>query len=76
VDDPAVLAEQIPLATTLATGTRVALPPIAWRRRGALGRILGPGKVAVGRAARCTALIVRGYVDIGADDGSAWGFAR
>jgi hypothetical protein len=31
--------------------------------------------VPVSRATRCTALLLRGYVDVAADAGAAWGFS-
>jgi hypothetical protein len=75
LSDPSAVATQIPAAGGLAARTRVSVLPTALRRSGVLGRILGPREVPVGRAARCTALLVRGYVDVAADDTSAWGFA-
>jgi hypothetical protein len=75
LSDPTAVARQIPLASDLAARTRVSVLPTASRRRGVLGRLLSAREIPVGRAARCTALLLRGYVDIGADETSAWGFA-
>ncbi len=72
---PAAVAGQIPLASTLAPGTRVVVRASATRRGGVLGRLLGPRREPVPRSTACTALLVRGYVDIGADDAGAWGVA-
>ena len=74
---PEGVAAQLPHATTMPSGTlvfvlgkAVAVRPF-WR--------LLARDVAVPRAARCSALLARGYVDIGADDVSgddlAWGAA-
>lgn len=75
VDEPSVVAQQLPVASTLAPRTRVVVPSTATRRGGVLRRLLGQQRVPVSRAARCTALLVRGYVDIGANDEDAWGYA-
>lgn len=72
-EDFAALATQLPLASTLPPRTVVAVPAVAVRRRRFLRGVLGDRKVTVSRAARCTALLLRGYVDVHADDGSAWG---
>ncbi|HEX8794494.1 MAG TPA: hypothetical protein VF765_26295 [Polyangiaceae bacterium] len=74
-EDFAALASQLPLASTLPPRTVVAVPAVAVRRRRFLRGVLGDRKVPVSRAARCTALLLRGYVDVHADDGSAWGFS-
>jgi hypothetical protein len=80
VADPTEVAEQIPRATELRAGTPVLVLGAAVRGRGVL-RWLGMGTVPVPRAARCTALIARGYVHVGAgrDDESgadiAWGIS-
>ena len=73
------VAEQLPQASTLPSGTAVyVLGGAASDKR--LWRLLGR-TVAVARAARCTALLIKGYVDIGAgvDDVTgvdlAWGSA-
>jgi hypothetical protein len=79
VDDPASVASQVPLASSLPPATTVFLlggalsaqPVLRW-----LGRT-----VPVRRATRCAALISRGYVEVGAalDEASrmdlAWGFS-
>ena len=71
--DASALARQIPEASTLAPRTKVTVLATATRRGGLLRRLLGDARVPVTRATRCTALLVRGYVDIGADAGRAWG---
>lgn len=73
LEDPSAVAKQLPAPGTLAPGTRVVVPAAATRKGGVLRRLLGPRTVTVSRAARCTALLARGYVDIGADDEAAWG---
>jgi hypothetical protein len=78
VADPAEVAEQIPRAAELRAGTPVFILAAAVRGRGML-RWLGMRTVPVPRAARCTALLARGYVHVGAgtDDVTgadiAWG---
>jgi hypothetical protein len=74
-EDFAALAAQLPLASTLPPRTAVAVPAAALRRRRFLRGLLGDRKVVVPRATRCTALLVRGYVDVTADDRAAWGFS-
>jgi hypothetical protein len=73
VEVPAAVAQQIPEASTLAAGTKVSVPPQATRQGGVLRRMLGGTHVAVPAWARCTALLVRGYVRIGAAGDAAWG---
>jgi hypothetical protein len=75
----ASVAEQVPRASTLPSGASVfVLGGAASDRR--LWRLLGR-RFPVTRASRCTALLVRGYVDIGAGvdevsgDDLAWGSA-
>jgi hypothetical protein len=75
LESVAAVALQIPLARTLAARTPVVVLGAAVRRRGMLGRWLGDKSVPVARAVRCTALLVRGYVDVGADATRAWGYA-
>jgi hypothetical protein len=75
VEEPAAVASQIPLASTLPPGTRVVVPSTATRRGGVLRRLLGPRGVPVPRSTGCTALLARGYVAIGADADGAWGYA-
>ncbi len=74
VTSPAEVAAQIPEPSTLPPGAAVVLGPLATRKRGALGRLLGDGKTKVPLSARCTALLARGYVELGADGEVAWGF--
>jgi hypothetical protein len=64
-DDPADVAGQIPHASELPPATPVFVLGGAVRGRGVLRR-LGVWTVPVPRAARCTALLVRGYVSVGA----------
>jgi len=75
VEEPGAVAGQIPHASTVSPGTRVVVLATATRRGGVLRRLLGPRRVPVPRSTRCTALLVRGYVAIGADDDGAWGYA-
>jgi len=75
LEDASAVARQLPTATTLAPGARLAVLAVAVGRDGLLRRLLPPRKVPVPRAALCTALVVKGYVDVGADARSAWGFA-
>ena len=77
--DVAAIASALPDPTTLEPGTRVSVlgtpkeaPSLATRLFAALGRGKAPG---VPCAWRCTALVARGYVKVGAADGRAWGFA-
>jgi hypothetical protein len=63
--DPAQVAAQIPRATELLADTPVFVLGAAVRGRGVL-RWLGMRTVPVPRAARCTALVARGYVRVGA----------
>jgi len=74
-EDFAALASQLPHASTLPSRTVVALPAVAVRRRRFLRGVLGDSKVNVSRATRCTALLLRGYVDVAADAAAAWGFS-
>jgi hypothetical protein len=81
VHDVAAVAAQLPDPSTIARGAPVVVlanavhVPEGWRR------FLGTRRVAVPRATRCAALLVRGYVDIGASPEAAaagdltWGFA-
>lgn len=75
VESPAAVATQIPHADTLAAGSAVVVGAVAVRKRGALGRLIGDGHVKVSRAARCTALLARGYVAIEADGEDVWGLS-
>ncbi len=72
-EDVSAVASQIPDPKTLPPRTRVTVPAIATRGGGLLRRLLGETKVPVSRAIRCTALLVRGYVGVGADTERAWG---
>jgi hypothetical protein len=74
-EDFAALASQLPHASTLPPRTAVAVPAVAVRRRSFLRGVLGDRKVSVSRSTRCTALLLRGYVDVAADAGAAWGFS-
>jgi hypothetical protein len=76
--DVADIAQQLPDPSTLPEGTRVLVQPDATRGGGAWLRLVGRATTPVPRAARCAALLVRGYVGIGAGaDGKAtdvaWG---
>jgi hypothetical protein len=66
VDDAASVALQLPAAANLPEGALVLVSGVALRSGGVLGRLFGGGGVAVSRAARCGALVARGYVDVGA----------
>lgn len=71
----------LPDPETLAPGTQVLVPETA-PRAGRLARFFGAlgGGGGVTRSLRCSALVARGYVDVGAafDDATrtdvAWGF--
>jgi len=69
-ESPASVAEQIPHADTRPAGSVVVLGPIATRKR---GRLIGDARVKVPKAARCTALLARGYVGIAAEGDDVWG---
>lgn len=73
LEDASAVALQLPDPATLVPGARVNVLASATRRGGVLRRLLGPSRVPVTRATRCTALLIRGYVTIGADDEQAWG---
>jgi hypothetical protein len=75
IEVPAAVATRIPNASTLPPQTRVTVSRTATRRASVLRRLLGQKSVPVPRASLCTALLLRGYVDIGADDDVAWGLA-
>jgi hypothetical protein len=75
VDEPSALASQLPHAGTVPPGTRVVVSATATRRGGVLRRLLGGGSEPVPRSSACTALLVRGYVGLGADADGAWGHA-
>lgn len=59
------IVAQIPRATSLPPRTPIVLLGLAVRAPGVWGRLLGAGTVRVTRASRCTALLARGYVDVG-----------
>ncbi|MDP9000715.1 MAG: hypothetical protein M3O46_11455 [Myxococcota bacterium] len=79
-EDPALVAAQIPAAEDLPPRTQVFILGGAARGAG-LARWFWPRAVSVPRAARCAALVARGYVAVGAgiDDTSgtdvAWGLS-
>jgi hypothetical protein len=73
VESPASVATQIPHADTLIAGSAVVVGAVAVRKRGALGKLIGDAHVKVSRAARCTALVARGYVGVGAEGDEVWG---
>jgi hypothetical protein len=60
------VAEQIPSADALPGGTPVVILGTAARRGPLWRRLLGGRGILVTRASRCTALIARGYIDVGA----------
>ncbi len=72
-ESPASVAAQIPHADTRPAGSVVAVAPVATRKRGALGRLIGDAHVKVPKVARCTALLARGYVGIAAEGDDVWG---
>lgn len=59
-----VKLEDLPEASTLASGTRVVVLPEAARGKGLLAAFT---KKTHARSARCSALLLRGYVGIGAE---------
>jgi len=61
----AAILAQVPGATTLPPRTPIVLFGAAIRTGRAWRRFLGAGTVRVPRAARCTALVALGYVDVG-----------
>jgi hypothetical protein len=75
LEAPAEVAGQIPCASTLTPGTRILVLPTATRAGGFLRRLLGARTVPVPRSTLCTALLVQGYVDLGAGEAGAWGKA-
>ena len=56
--------EDLPAASTLTSGTRVVVLPEAARGKGLLAAFT---KKTHARSARCSALLLRGYVGIGAE---------
>jgi hypothetical protein len=63
--DVASVLAQVPSASTLEPRTPIVVFGVAVRGGGALRRLFGGGSAHVARAARCTALVARGYVDVG-----------
>jgi len=77
----AILA-QLPEAHTLAPGTMVAMADrVEPRKATVFSRLTGRGgEASLHRAARCTALLARGYLRVGGGTAAdkvdwAWGFA-
>ncbi len=66
IDEVGGVAKQLPLASTLPPGASLVVFGVAVGAQHFWNRFLGGGTVPVSRAARCGALIVRGYVDVGA----------
>jgi hypothetical protein len=69
VNQATAIAPQIPQAAALPPGTSVFVLGTATSARRGFGRLLrwlGPGAAPVGRAARCAALVARGYTGVGA----------
>ena len=62
----AAVAAQIPNAETLGPATLVMVLGEAVNARRGWGRLFGVGRSKIARALRCGALLVQGYVDIGA----------
>lgn len=81
IDDPAAVAAQIPHARERPPGSAIFVLAAAPDGRSLIRRWLGPRPQTVSRAARCAALLARGYVELGAgaDPASgkdvAWGRA-
>ncbi len=73
LESPAAVTTQIPHADSLPAGSAVVVDAVAIKKRGGLGRLIGDGHVKVSRAARCTALLARGYVGITAEGDDVWG---
>jgi hypothetical protein len=69
------VAGQIADARSLPPRTAVVVLGTAARRPSGWRRILGAQRVPVAREVRCAALLVRGYVDIGAGAEVAWGWS-
>jgi hypothetical protein len=75
------IVAQLPEAASLPADATLVVLGRAVRNESSWRRWVGDRMVPVPRALRCTALLVRGYVDIGAttDEGRAdlvWGFSR
>jgi hypothetical protein len=75
------VARQVPDCGGLPPRTLVVLLGVATRGGGIWRRLVRMNTVSVSRAARCSALLVRGYVDIGAAPDAAtsqdlvWGWS-
>jgi hypothetical protein len=71
------VAGQIADARSLPPRTAVLVLGTAARRPSGWRRMLGAQRVPVARETRCAALLVRGYVEIGADaeEDVAWGWS-
>lgn len=74
------IVSQLPEAASLPAHATLVVLGTAVRNAGSWRRWLGDRSVPVPRALRCTALLVRGYVDIGATIGErredlVWGFS-
>jgi hypothetical protein len=63
--DIASVVAQVPSASTLGPRTPMVVFGAADRGGGVLRRLFGGASVNVARATRCTALVARGYVDVG-----------
>ena len=70
-EDAATVAVQIPHASSLAPGTRIVVFATAMREGGIFRRLLGTRSIPVPRSSLCTALLVRGYVEIEAGEEAA-----
>jgi hypothetical protein len=66
VDEASGVASQLPLASALPAGAAVIVFGAAAGPRHFWNRLLWGGTIPVSRAARCGALIMRGYVEVGA----------
>jgi len=81
VTDASSVLAQVPGAAALPPRTPIVILGCAVRGEGLWRRLLGAGTVRVARAARCTALVARGFVDVGGgvDEASgsdlAWGWS-
>jgi hypothetical protein len=71
MNEPAAILEQLPDPASLPPGTAVHVLPDAARVPRGWHRFFGARRVAVPRAARCEALLLRGYVDIRCLDAAA-----
>jgi hypothetical protein len=69
-------AAQIPAAAELPAGRIVVLLPQRAQAGGFFSRLLASGRARVSPAVRATALLARGYTNLGADDELVWGVTR